>query len=86
MLVAGCGPVLITGDLRGAESRLAKAREVNAGWYAPFEFHYALAHLTKAREEAAEASYEAALRYARTAEEYARKAIELSRERRRGGP
>jgi hypothetical protein len=60
-----------------------QAKEADAEEHAPYEYHYARVHLEKAREEAAEASYEDAIRFAETAEEYGKKARDLSRRRMR---
>lgn len=82
-IAAGCGPVLYESRIRAAEAKLAEAREANARWYAPYEYYYAEAHLRQARLEAAEASYEDALGYARTAEEYGTRALRVTTSRRR---
>jgi hypothetical protein len=79
--LAGCGPVLYTARLDAAEASLEQARNENARWYAPYEYYYAEAHLEQAREEAADAAYEDAIRYARTAESFSRRAIELTAKR-----
>jgi hypothetical protein len=81
--IAGCGPVLYESRIRAAEAKLVEAREANARWYAPYEYYYAEAHLRQARVEAAEASYEDALAYARTAEEYGTRALRVTTTRRR---
>lgn len=80
---SGCGPVLYESRIRAAEAKLIEAREANARWYAPYEYYYAEAHLRQARLEAAEASYEDALSYARTAEEYGTRALRVTTTRRR---
>jgi len=79
---AGCGPSVYTARVMAASNRLDAARDDNARWYAPYEFQMAESHLDKAREEAAEASYEEAVRYARAAEAFAQQSIDLARERR----
>jgi len=79
----GCGPVVYESRVRAAERTLAQAREANARWYAPYEYYYAEAHLEQARVEAAEASYEDAIAYARTAEEYGTRALRVTATRRR---
>jgi hypothetical protein len=79
---AGCGPSVYTARVMAAGNRLDAARDDNARWYAPYEFQMAESHLDKAREEAAEASYEEAIRYARAAEAFAQQSIDLARERR----
>jgi hypothetical protein len=70
--------------LVAAEHRLEGAREENARWYAPYEYYFAEVHLAKAREEAAEASYEEAIRYAKTASEFSERALEIARRKRIG--
>ena len=83
LALGGCGPVLYESRIRAAEAKLVEAREANARWYAPYEYYYAEAHLRQARLEAAEASYEDALAYARTAEEYGTRALRVTTTRRR---
>jgi hypothetical protein len=61
-----------------AEARVDEAREANAKWHAPYEFHLAEAYLRQARIEAAEASYEDAIHYARVAEEFGTRAIGIT--------
>ncbi len=82
-LAGGCGPVFYTGSFLPAARAVEQAREADAAEHAPYEFHYAEAHLRKAREEAAESSYEDAIRYAEIAEEFGTRARELAVERRR---
>ncbi len=77
----GCGPVLYTTDVSDAAERLERARSAGAANHAPYEYYYADACLEKAQEEAAEASYEDAVKYARAAEELASRARSLSRRR-----
>jgi hypothetical protein len=72
---------LYTANVRPAERAVEQAREARAPDLAPYEYHYAKAHLLEARREAAEGRYEDAVRYAKTAEEYATKASELSQRR-----
>jgi hypothetical protein len=79
---AGCGPVLYTANIRAAEQKLDDAREANARWYAPYEYYFAEAHLKQAKEEAAEASFEDAIRYAKTARDFSERALELTQHRR----
>ncbi|MDD9933704.1 MAG: DUF4398 domain-containing protein [Myxococcales bacterium] len=80
----GCGPTLYMSKIDDAEQEFERAVEENARWYAPYEYHFARVHLEKAREEAAAASYEDALRFARTAEGFSKRAVEIAR-RKRGG-
>jgi hypothetical protein len=82
-LLGGCGPMLYTINFVPATRAVEQAREAGAAEHAPYELHYAQAHLDKAREEAAEAAYEDAVRYADVAAEYGTKARDLARRRMR---
>jgi hypothetical protein len=77
----GCGPVLYTADIRAAELKLQQARDENARWYAPYEYYYAEANLRQARVEAAEASFEDAIRYAKTARDFSERALDMTQRR-----
>lgn len=77
----GCGPTLYTVHILPASRAVEQAEENGAAEHAPYEYHYARAHLDKAREEAAEASYQDALHHAKVAEEYGVKARDLARRR-----
>lgn len=80
--LVGCGPALYTVELADAERAFEEARTESAKTYAPYEYHYAEVHLQQARREAAEASYEDAIRYAGVAERYSERArIIASRKR-----
>jgi hypothetical protein len=79
----GCGPALYTTSIRSAEEKLEEARDENARWYAPYEYYYAEAHLKQAQFEAAEASFEDAVRYARTARDFSERALDIAQRRRR---
>jgi uncharacterized protein YceK len=81
-LCAGCGPVLYTTGIRAAEQKLKQARDENARWYAPYEYYFAEAHLHQAQEEAADAAYEDAIRYAQTAEQWGARALAITERRR----
>lgn len=76
--LGACGPVLYIGEMGSAEEALERAREANARWHAPYEYYFALVHLEKAREEAAAASYEDAIRFAKTAQDYGERARQLA--------
>lgn len=84
ILGTGCGPVIYASRVVKAEHSVERARAVGAADYAPYEFFYAEAHLHKAREDAGEAAYQDAIRYARTARTFAERSIELARERSSG--
>ena len=81
--ITGCGATLYTVNIAPASRMVEQAREANADEHAPYEYYYAEAHLRKAREEAAEASYQDAMRFAEVAEEYGLKARDLARRRMR---
>jgi len=83
VVAAGCGPTFYTINTIPAASAVAEAEEAGAVENAPYEYWYAHEHLMKAREEASEASYEDAVRYAEMAEEFGSKARELARRRMR---
>ncbi|HJK99785.1 MAG TPA: DUF4398 domain-containing protein [Polyangiaceae bacterium LLY-WYZ-15_(1-7)] len=80
-LFAGCGPTIYTVHVLPASRVVEQAEEAGAAEHAPYEYHYAAEHLKKAREEAAEASYQDAIRHAGVAEEYGVKARDLARRR-----
>lgn len=73
-----CGPVLYSTAIDKAETALTQARERNAHWYAPYEYHFAQASLEKAYEEASHAEYEDAVRLARSAQQYAARALRIA--------
>jgi Tfp pilus assembly protein PilF len=81
--VAACGPSLYTFNVLPASAAVEQAREANAEEHAPYEIHLAMSYLEKAREEAAEANYQDAIRFAERANEYATKARDLARRRMR---
>jgi hypothetical protein len=81
LVCTGCGPAMYTANVRPAERAMAEAREARAAEHAPYEYHFAKAHLAEARDEASQAHYEVAVRYARVAKEYAVKARDLARRR-----
>jgi hypothetical protein len=82
LLTLGCGPVLYTTSIRSAEQKLRRARDENARWYAPYEYYFAEAHLQQAQQEAADAEYEDAARYAQIAEEFSTRALAITERRR----
>ena len=82
-MLSGCGPTMYTIDVLPAAQVVEQARAARAPEHAPYEYHYAAVHLDKAREEAAEANYQDASRYAEIAEEYGEKARDLARRRMR---
>ena len=86
MAATGCGPVLYTVDIAAAERAFEQARTESAKTYAPYEYYYAEVHLQKARHEAAEASYEDAIRYADVAERYSQRARVIASRKRAATP
>ncbi len=84
IVAAGCGPSLYAARIRPAARAVERARSADAAEHAPYEYHYAVEHLDKAREEAGESNWQDAMDYAETAEEFATKAREMSRQRMRG--
>ena len=81
-VLSACGPVLYTSAVNKAEDALIVARENNAHWYAPYEYHYAQANLDKAYEEASHAEYEDAVKLARAALDYAGRALRIAEQQR----
>lgn len=79
LLFSGCGPTIYTSNVLSASRSVEAARHVDAATHAPYEYYFAEEHLKKAREEASEANYEAAIIYARVAKEYSEKARERAR-------
>lgn len=77
--VTGCGPGLYLASLRPATRAVERAREAGAEEHATYDFYFALAHLDKAREEAAESAYQDAADHARIARDHAERAEASSR-------
>lgn len=82
-MFAACGPSLYTFNIVPASQAVEQAREANAAEHAPYEYFYAQSYLDKAREEAAEANYQDAVRFAERANEFGTKARDLARRRMR---
>lgn len=82
-MLGACGPSLYTFNIIPASQAVEQARQANAAEHAPYEFHYARSYLDKAREEAAEANYQDAIRFAERASEFGTKARDMSRRRMR---
>jgi hypothetical protein len=74
----GCGPVTYSIDVNEAERVVAEARADNAIYYAPYDLHFAEAHLEKAHEEAAQGQYEDAIHAVAVALAYGRRALTRS--------
>lgn len=75
----GCGAVVYTADVISAGSVVAEAEAAGAAELSPYEFYAAREYLTKAREEASEAAYEDAIRFADEAGRLGRLARDQSR-------
>lgn len=78
-LGSGCGPGLYLASLRPAVQAVDRARAAGAEEHATYDYYFALAHLDKAREEAAESAYQDASDHARVAREHAERAEAASR-------
>ncbi len=81
--LVACGPSLYTFNIIPASQAVEQARQANAAEHAPYEYFYAQSYLDKAREEAAEANYQDAIRFAERASEFGTKARDMSRRRMR---
>jgi hypothetical protein len=80
----GCAGVVYAYKANQATSQLESAKTMRAEELAEYEYYFAKAHLLKAQEEAAEASYGDAIELANIAAEYAQKAIDLASAAHRG--
>jgi hypothetical protein len=80
---AGCGPSLYTFNVVPASQAVEQAAQANAAEHAPYEYFAAREYLAKAREEAAQANYQDAIRFAERANEYGEQARDTARERMR---
>jgi uncharacterized protein DUF4398 len=76
--LAGCGPSLYAVRIAQASDELARAEQLDAARKAPYEYHFALEHLRKARTEAAEADFGDALQLASQARQYASRAVQVA--------
>jgi hypothetical protein len=74
----GCGNTLYALRVTRASETLARAEQLDAATRAPYEYHFALEHLKKARSEAANADFGDAERLASVALEYADRAVQLA--------
>jgi hypothetical protein len=73
-----CGNALYASRITQASDEVARAEQLGAATRAPYEYYYALEHLRKARTEAAEADYGAAIELAQTAFDYANRAVQVA--------
>lgn len=79
-----CGSTIYAFKANDANEKLEEARQLGAEKLAPYEYFKAELHLKKARTEAAEADYGAAMSLADTSKQLSIQAIKQSREARRG--
>jgi Domain of unknown function (DUF4398) len=75
---AACGNISYALRVTRASDALARAEQLDAAARAPYEYHFALEHLKKARSEAASADFGDAERLASVALEYANRAVQLA--------
>lgn len=75
----GCGGVLYTANILGANAALEEARLADAERLSPYEYYYARSCAEKAREEAGDAEYQHAIELADTAREHAIRARDRAR-------
>jgi uncharacterized protein DUF4398 len=78
-LALSCGNALYVVHVARASDAVARAEQLGAATRAPYDYHYAVEHLRKARSEAAEADYGDAERLALAAYEHATRAVQMSR-------
>jgi hypothetical protein len=74
----GCGNAIYAARITQASDEVARAEQLGAASRAPYEYYYALEHLRKARTEAMEADYGAAIELARAAFDYASRAVQVA--------
>jgi len=75
--LTGCGNAIYALRITQASDELGRAEQLDAARKAPYEYHFALEHLRKARTEAAEADFGDAIRLAELAHVYARRAVQV---------
>jgi uncharacterized protein DUF4398 len=78
LCASACGNTLYAIRIARASDALARAEQLEAPVRAPYEYHFALEHLRKARSEAAEADFGDAERLAQTAFDYANRAVKVA--------
>jgi hypothetical protein len=76
--VSACGNTLYAIRISQASDAVARAEQLEAPVRAPYEYHFALEHLRKARSEASEADFGDAERLAETALDYAQRAVRVA--------
>lgn len=75
---------MYTWQASAAQQRLMEAKDLGAEELATYEYYSAKAYLEKAATEAAESDFGDAVDLAERSEQYSSRAIELSRDARRG--
>jgi uncharacterized protein DUF4398 len=85
-LTLACGNAVYVVRVAQASDAVARAEQLGAATRAPYEYHFALEHLRKARSEAAEADYGDAERLALTAYDYATRAVSVAQRVSAGPP
>lgn len=75
---AGCGNAIYASRITQASDEVARAEQLGAAARAPYEYYYALEHLRKARTEAMEADYGAAIELAQAALDHASRAVQVA--------
>lgn len=84
LVLAACGPIEYINQVsRKASAEVEAAKAVKADKYAPYWYTLAVEYLAKAREEAAEADFQAANRFGRRSARAATRAHKLAIERAR---
>jgi hypothetical protein len=78
LALAGCSAAAAVQNVKAAAA-VERAREAGTAKSAPYELAAAQAYLAKAREEASEAQYVDAIRFAKAAQAQADKAVEVGR-------
>jgi hypothetical protein len=76
----GCGNAIYAARITEASQELARAEQLGAEARAPYEYHYAVEHLRKARSEAMEADYGDAIELAGVAYDYASRAVQVAQQ------
>jgi hypothetical protein len=76
--LAGCGNAIYALRITRAADEVARAEQLDAARRAPYEYHYAVEHLRKARTEARQADFADAIRLALIAREYASRAVQVA--------
>lgn len=79
LIAPGCGSVMYTANILGAQAALEEARLSGAERLSPYEYYYARACAEKAREEAGDAEYQHAVELADQARSHAIQARDRAR-------